>query len=120
MKLVLAFGCWFLEITIDAYDADLTWILDRFSPGRPAVLVAQSWGGMYATRYIAHHPEKIAGAVLMESGPMTGELFSEIASEYQTLDFFSEWLNDLAWAEHISRATHFDGRSHAVGSAYAF
>jgi proline iminopeptidase len=89
------------EITIDAYDADLTWILDELSPGRPAVLVSQSWGGMYATRYIAHHPEKVAGAVLMEPGPLTGELFSEIAGEIQKLDFFSEWLNDLAWAEHI-------------------
>lgn len=89
------------EITMDAYDQDLTEILDRFSPNRPVVLIGKSWGGMYATRYISLHPEKIAGAVLMEPGPMTGTLFSEIVGEVQKLDFFSEWLNDLAWAQHI-------------------
>jgi proline iminopeptidase len=83
------------------YDADLDAVIERFSPGRPVVLIGHSWGGMYATRYIAKHPEKVAGAVLMEPGPLTGQLYSEVASEIQNLDPFSEWLNDYTWAQRI-------------------
>ncbi|HET9599079.1 MAG TPA: alpha/beta hydrolase [Anaeromyxobacteraceae bacterium] len=89
------------EITLDAYDRDLGWIIDHFSPGRPVVLLGHSWGGMYATRYISLHPEKVAGAVLMEPGPLTGALFSEIRSEMYDFDPVSEWLNDYAWAQSI-------------------
>jgi proline iminopeptidase len=89
------------EITLDVYERDLTWIIDHFSPGRPVVLVGHSWGGMYATRYISRHPEKIAGAVLMEPGPLTGALYREIQSELFELDPLSNWLNDYAWAQSI-------------------
>lgn len=89
------------EISLDVYERDLTSIIDRFSPGRPVVLVGHSWGGMYATRYIARHPEKVAGAVLMEAGPLTGALFSEVKSQMFEFDPLSEWLNDYAWAQTI-------------------
>ncbi len=89
------------EITLDAYDRDLSSIIDRFSPGRPVVLLGHSWGGMFATRYISQHPERIAGAVLMEPGPLTGALFSEIKSRMFDLDPLSEWLNDYVWAQSI-------------------
>lgn len=89
------------EITPEAYDLDLTWIIDHFSPGRPVVLLGHSWGGMYATRYISMHPGKVAGAVLMEPGPLTGALFKEIKSQMFDLDPTSEWLNDYVWAQSI-------------------
>ncbi len=89
------------EINIAAYDRDLTFLIDHFSPGRPVVLIGHSWGGMFASQYITQHPEKIAGAVLMEAGPLTGALFSEVRSEMFDLDPLSEWLNDYAWAESI-------------------
>jgi len=89
------------EITYDAYDRDLTFLIDQFSPRRPVVLLGHSWGGMYASRYISMHPEKVAGAVLMEPGPLTGALFSEIKSEMFDLDPVSEWLNDYVWAQSI-------------------
>ncbi len=89
------------EISLAAYEQDLTSIIDRFSPGRPVVLLGHSWGAMYATRYIARHPEKVAGAVLMEPGPLTGALFSEIKSQMFDFNPLSEWLNDYAWAETI-------------------
>jgi proline iminopeptidase len=88
-------------ITGAIYDADLDAIIDRFSKDRPVVLIGQSWGAMYATRYIPQHPEKIAGAVLMEPGPLTGALYEEVASGINHLDFFSEWLNDYTWAQRI-------------------
>ena len=89
------------EISLAAYDQDLTSIIDRFSPGSPVVLLGHSWGGMFATRYISRHPERIAGAVLMEPGPLTGALFSEIKSQMFHIDPLSEWLNDYAWAQTI-------------------
>lgn len=89
------------EITPEAYDLDLTWIIDHFSPGRPVVLLGHSWGGMYATRYISMHPGKVAGAVLMEPGPLTGALFDELKPEMFDLDPTAEWLNDYAWAQTI-------------------
>lgn len=89
------------ELTRDAYEADLSALLDLYSPGRPAVLVGQSWGGMFGTMYISHHPDRIAGAVFMDSGPLTGALFDEVKDGIQHLDFGSEWLNDLTWAQTI-------------------
>jgi proline iminopeptidase len=89
------------EISLAAYDRDLTSLIDRFSPGRPVVLLGHSWGGMYATRYISRHPEKIAGAVLMEPGPLTGTLDREVRSRIFEIDLLSEWLNDYAWAQSI-------------------
>jgi proline iminopeptidase len=89
------------EITQAVYDADLLAILETYSPGRPAVLIGHSWGGMYATMFISHHPERIAGAVLMDSGPFTGALFEEVKGGIQHLDLWSEWLNDLTWAQTI-------------------
>lgn len=87
------------DITLAAYDADLLALLDRYSPGRPAVLIGHSWGGMYATSFIAKHPERVAGAVLMESGPLTGAIFEELKSDILHIDLWSEWLNDFAWAQ---------------------
>src|SRR5262249_37227022 len=55
------------EITQAAYDADLEALVDKFSPGRPVVFIGHSWGGMYATRFIGLHPERVAGAVLMDT-----------------------------------------------------
>ncbi|HEY6909211.1 MAG TPA: alpha/beta hydrolase [Myxococcales bacterium] len=89
------------EITPEAYDLDLTFIIDHFSPGRPVVLIGHSWGGMYATRYISMHPDKVKGAVLMEAGPLTGALFKELESEMFDFDPTAEWLNDYAWAQSI-------------------
>lgn len=89
------------EVTNEAYEADLAAIIDKYSPNRPVVLMGHSWGGMYATMYIAKHPERIAGAVLMDSGPFTGASFEEIKGDLQHIDMFSEWLNDLAWAQTV-------------------
>lgn len=89
------------EIDLARYDADLDYLVEHFSPDQPVVLIGHSWGGMYATNYISNYPEKVAGAVLMEPGPMTGALFDEIKDDIIELDFFSEWLNDYAWAQRI-------------------
>jgi proline iminopeptidase len=83
--------------TGDRLDADLDQLVDMFSPGRPVTLVGYSWGGMYAAEYINRHPGKVAGAVLIEPGPLNGPLFDSIAGQIIQLDVFSEYLNDVVW-----------------------
>ena len=85
------------KLTLATYAADLDAIIDRYSRGRPVFLVGQSWGGMYATSYINDHPDKVAGAVLIEPGPLTGATFERIKSGIRDIDLFAEWLNDFAW-----------------------
>lgn len=87
------------EITIDLYTEDLLALTNHFSPNEPVVLVGHSWGGMYATEFINRHPERVAGAVLIEPGPLTGERMKEIEDDYVSFDFTAEWLNDYAWSQ---------------------
>jgi len=87
------------DITLAKYDADLEALLDKVAPGRQVVFLAKSWGGMYASHFIGAHPERVAGAVLMEPGPLTGALFEDIKGDIRQFDLGSESLNDMAWAE---------------------
>jgi proline iminopeptidase len=84
-------------LTIDVYVADLNALVDRYSPGRPVLLIGESWGGMYATAYINAHPTRVAGAVLIEPGPLTGATYERIKDDLFDVDLVAEWLNDLAW-----------------------
>ena len=58
--------------SLERMDADLDALVEHVSPGRPVFLVGHSWGGMYASLYINRHPDKVAGAVLIEPGPLNG------------------------------------------------
>lgn len=89
------------EVTAATYDRDLEALLDKVSPGRPVVFIAKSWGGMYASRFMGMHPERVAGAVLMEPGPLTGALFEEVKGGIREFDLGAEWLNDFTWAPTI-------------------
>jgi proline iminopeptidase len=86
------------DVDIDTYDADLLALVDTFSAGRPVVLLGKSWGGMFAANFISRHPGRVAGAVLMEPGPLTKALFEDVKGGIQNLDLGSDWLNDAAWA----------------------
>jgi proline iminopeptidase len=82
---------------LERMDADLDALVDQVSPGRPVTLIGHSWGGMYASLYINRHPDKVAGAVLMEPGPLNGAMFDSIIDDLYDIDPFSEWLNDDVW-----------------------
>jgi len=93
--------------TLDQMDADLDALIAHVSPGRPVILIGHSWGGMYAAMYINRHPDKVAGAVLMEPGPLNGQMFDAIIGDLYDIDFFSEWLNDDAWdAQFLTADDH--------------
>ena len=88
-------------LTLDQYTADLHAMIDRYSPGRPVFLVGTSWGGMYATQYINEYPSRVAGAVLIEPGPLDGETYEAIEDDLFDLDMGAEWLNDWAWSSQF-------------------
>jgi proline iminopeptidase len=83
--------------TTASVEGDLEALIDHVSPGRPVVLIGESWGGMYASLYINHHPDRVAGAVLIEPGPLNAAMFESVKNDIYDLDFFSEWLNDDVW-----------------------
>ncbi len=92
------------EIDLEAYLADLDAMLDRFAGGRPPVLIGHSWGAMYATAYLDRSPHRVAAAVLLEPGPLTGPLYDEIKGEMIQIDVASEWTNDFLWAQRFLSA----------------
>lgn len=89
------------SLTLDAYGADLHALVERYSPGRPVFLVGASWGGMYATRYINEHPDRVAGAVLIEPGPLDGATYERIEDDLFDADYGEEWLNDMIWSSQF-------------------
>ncbi len=84
-------------LTLDVYSNDLDTLVNRYSPGRPVILIGESWGGMFATSYINDHPERVAAAVLIEPGPLDGATAERLKGDMFDLDLTSEWLNDYAW-----------------------
>ena len=86
------------ELTIATYVNDLSALIDRYSPGRPVYLIGESWGGMFATRYINQYPQRVAGAVLIEPGPMNGATMERLESDVVDFRLGSELLNDIAWS----------------------
>jgi len=88
-------------LTVDVYVNDLNTLVDRYSPGRPVFLIGESWGGMFATRYINQYPARVAGAVLIEPGPLDGATLERLKDDVSGSDLGSEWLNDYAWASQF-------------------
>ena len=84
-------------LTLDVYMDDLNALVNRYSPNRPVYLIGESWGGMYATSYINEYPQRVAGAVLIESGPLNGVTMEQIENQMYDMNLRSEWLNDWAW-----------------------
>jgi proline iminopeptidase len=85
------------ELTNEIYLDDLRTLVDRYSPGRPVFLVGESWGGMFATEYIDRYPRRVAGAVLIEPGPLDGATAERIKGDLFDMRLGAEWLNDWAW-----------------------
>jgi proline iminopeptidase len=85
-------------LSIDMYVNDLSALIDRYSPGRPVYLIGESWGSMFATRYINQYPGRVAGAVLIESGPLDGTTMERLKNDITEFRLGSELLNDLAWS----------------------
>ncbi len=95
------------DLTINKYKEDGKYIIDRYSSGQKPVLIGHSWGGIYTTLLINSYPEKIKGAVFLEPGPFTGELYESIKDDLSEGNLFSEWVNDLLWStQFLSTEDH--------------
>ena len=56
---------------------------------------------------INNYPDKIRGAVFLEPGPFTGDLFESIQDDLSEGNLFSEWVNDLLWnTQFLSTEDH--------------
>ena len=88
-------------LTTDVYVNDLDSLVDRYAPGRQVFLIGESWGGMFATRFINQYPQRVAGAVLIEPGPMDGATMERLKGDIAPIDLGSEWLNDYAWSSQF-------------------
>lgn len=95
------------DITIDIYLADLQALVDRFSPTRPVIFIGHSWGAMYATAFINRYPDRVAGAVFLDAGPLNGAIFETVKDDLVDLNFLREGANDIAWSQlFVSPAGH--------------
>ena len=88
-------------LTIDTYVNDLHTLIDRYSPGKKVFLIGESWGAMYATQYINQYPQRVAGAVLIESGPLDGATMERLKRDILDFKLGSELLNDIAWSSQF-------------------
>jgi proline iminopeptidase len=52
---------------------------------------------MFATEYINRFPQRVAGAVLIEPGPLDGATAERLEDDMFDMDLGAEWLNDWAW-----------------------
>ena len=79
-----------------------------------------SWGAMLATAYVNEHPDDISGVVLMEPGGFTWPDTREYLERWQTLDIFSETVNDRVFIDQVitgSDHEKLDYRSALQGAA---
>ncbi len=88
-------------LTLGVYLNDLNTLVNRYAPGRPVYLIGESWGGMFATYYINEYPQRVAGAVLIEPGPLDGATMERLKDDIEDLDLGAEWLNDFAWSSQF-------------------
>jgi proline iminopeptidase len=88
-------------LTADVFVNDLNTLIERYSPGRRVFLIGESWGGMFATRYINQYPQRVAGAVLIEPGPLDGATMERLKGDIAPIALGAEWLNDYAWSSQF-------------------
>jgi proline iminopeptidase len=86
-------------LTMAVYLKDLEDLVEVVAPGRQVILLGHSFGGMYATMYMNAHPDRIAGAILIEPGPLSTALRNEL--DLEGMSYCDEWLNDLMWARQF-------------------
>ncbi|NGO67718.1 alpha/beta fold hydrolase [Streptomyces boncukensis] len=70
--------------TVADFTADLAALLDALRLPGPVHLVGNSFGGTVALDFAVHHPERVAGLTVVESGPATREWAATMAAALRT------------------------------------
>lgn len=85
------------ELSIALMLDDLRQLVEHYAPGpEKVILLGHSWGGQYATAFLDRHPDKVAGAILLEPGELTAELDRK-HEDAVVLGLDAEWINDWMW-----------------------
>lgn len=85
------------DISFKKYLEDIEAVVNHFCGDTPIHLIGHSFGGIFAAMFMNTHPDKIAGAVIMEPGAFK----SEHVIKESDLDMSSEWINDLMWCQQF-------------------
>ena len=85
------------QLTLESYIEDLYQVINHYTKSDTSTitLVGYSWGGQYATAFIAQHPERVKNAILIDPGPFNSEIFAEM--NFANFDFSDEWINEFIW-----------------------
>jgi len=102
------------------HDADLLALLDHYGLAR-AVLMGHSLGAHIAVRFAAHHPDRVAKAVLFDGGlDVRAEIMDSLAPaiarlgvEFPSLEAFLERMRGLPmfagrWNDYLTRHYTYD------------
>ncbi len=105
------------ELSVDSYLAELDALVNRYGRGRPVNLIGHSFGGMLVSRYVGWHPNKVAGVVLAEPGPLTKKMTKHDSYQFHVgagfiLNFVGSWLESWAYSgpDGHARDDYFQGK----------
>ncbi len=107
-------------LTLETYLQDLEILVDIFAPDNKSIIfITHSWGGQYAAMYMDAHPDRIAGAVFLEPGPFSKELSRQKpGGNVSTLDYSSEWLNDLLWLNQMVGSNNHEEADYMLANTF--
>lgn len=96
------------ELSAHRLFGDLEGVVDHFVAADEQVyLVGHSWGGTIVHSYIARHPERVAGAVLLEPGPPNSHKFVQMEDVAVSADLTAGWASDIGLSnDYISPDSH--------------
>ncbi len=101
----------------DVYAQDLEAVINHFvEPDSQIVFLAHSFGGLFAANYMNTHPQKVAGAILMEPVALSTNLMDELEAPGGGLG--SEWTNDYLWARQFVSMSDHDKADYEISIGY--
>ncbi len=104
------------DFSFDIYLKDLEAVVDRYAGTRDVILIGHSWGGGYAAMYMNAHPERIAGAALLEPIPLSTALDKYMGDYHTTI--FSEWTDDWIWFRQLVGQNDHETADYAMAQAF--
>ncbi len=100
----------------EVYQKDLEEVINYFAPDSQVIILAHSFGGIFAAEYMNNHPEKIAGAILLEPGAFSSNLLDQMNDEGTSM--FAEWQNDYLWAEQFVSMNDHERADYNISIGY--
>ena len=90
------------EISLDVLRTDFEALVAHFETDEeePILLLGHSHGGLLAVQYIQAHPERVAGAVLVEPGEFSGQILKH-QPELVEVDLLDQGVHDLSWVRQF-------------------